>query len=140
MKRIVLLYGVSLAALIATLKFLEYRFIVRDLRLEFYLAAVATLFVCLGVWVGYKLTQRVIVQVPKDFSPPAGTMDRLGISKREQEVLQLMARGCSNKEIADQLFISVNTVKTHLSSLFLKLEAARRTQAIQKAKEVGLLP
>ncbi len=135
-----LLYGMALAALTALLKFIEYRFLIRDLSLEFYLGIVAVLFTGLGIWVGLKLTRRQVVTLTPDFQRNDSELQRLGISKREYEVLELIARGLSNQEVAAKLFISLNTVKTHSSNLFMKLEARRRTQAIQRAKELRLLP
>jgi NarL family two-component system response regulator LiaR len=140
MKRTILIYGLSLAALIFLLKFIEYRFLVRDLSLEFYIGAIAIFFTVLGVWAGLKLTKKktIIITNPA-FQFDQNRIDSLGISKREYEVLELMAKGLSNQEIADKLFVSLNTIKTHSSNLFLKLEVSRRTQAVQKAKELQLI-
>jgi two-component system, NarL family, response regulator LiaR len=140
MKRTIILYGLSLAVLIFFLKFIEYRFLVRDLSLEFYIGAVAVFFTVLGVWAGLKLTKKktIIITNPA-FQFDQSRLDSLGISKREYEVLELMAKGLSNQQIADTLFVSLNTVKTHSSNLFLKLEVSRRTQAVQRAKELQLI-
>ena len=140
MKKTIVLYGLSMAVLIFLLKFIEYRFFVHDLSLEFYIGLVAALFTGLGVWAGLRLTQKKVLTSGPGFVFNDLELQRLGISKREHEVLGLMAEGLSNQEIADKLFVSPNTVKTHASSLFLKLEAKRRTQAIQKAKELKLIP
>lgn len=143
MRRTILLYGASLALLIFLLKFLEYSYFVRDLSLEFYLGLIAILCTALGVWAGLRLTRPKKVLVPVstiDFKLNEGLLAQTGISKREYEVLELMAKGLSNQEIADKLFVSLNTVKTHSSNLFVKLDAKRRTQAIQRAKELGLIP
>jgi len=141
MTRTIILYGMALAALITLLKFLEYRLFVRDLSMEFYVGIVAIMFTILGVWAGLKLTPRkTIIITNPNFQFDETRLERLGISKREYEVLELMAKGHSNQEIADKLFVSLNTVKTHSSNLFLKLDAKRRTQAIQKAKELNLIP
>ena len=141
MKRTIIVYGLSLAALISLLKFLEYRLFVRDLSIEFYVGIVAVMFTILGVWVGLKLTRRkTIIITNANFQFDESKLEKVGISKREYEVLELMAKGFSNQEIADKLFVSLNTIKTHSSNLFLKLEAKRRTQAIQKAKELNLIP
>lgn len=140
MTRTVLIYGISLAVLIALLKYIEYRFLLRDFTLEFYVGLVAVIFTGLGIWAGPRLMRRKVVIVSPDFVLNESALQRLGISKREHEVLELMAKGHSNQEIAEKLFISVNTVKTHLGNLFLKLEASRRTQAIQRAKELRLIP
>jgi NarL family two-component system response regulator LiaR len=140
MRKTILIYGVALAALTGILKFIEYRYFVRDLSLEFYLGLVAILFAGLGVWAGLRLTRRKVVIANPDFKLNEPELQRLGISKREYEVLELMAQGLSNQEIADKLFVSLNTVKTHSSNLFMKLDARRRTQAVRRAKEFGLLP
>jgi ATP/maltotriose-dependent transcriptional regulator MalT len=130
--------------LIVLLKLLEYRLFIKDLSLEFYVGAIAVLFTILGVWVGLKMTRRkkIFVQQPvlNNFKVDENVLGQLGISNREYEVLELIAKGYSNQEIADKLFISLNTVKTHSSNLFLKLEVKRRTQAVQKAKEMALIP
>ncbi len=140
MKRIVIFYGLSLAALVFLLKYLEYRLIVRDLSIEFYVGLVALFFAALGVWVGLKLTRKQIVLVGPEFVLNEAELQRLGISKREHEVLELMAAGLTNQEIADKLFVSLNTIKTHSSNLFVKLDVTRRTQAIHRGKELRLIP
>ena len=141
MKRTIILYGLAMATLIFLLKLLEYRLFVRDLSMEFYIGIVAVMFTGLGIWAGLKLTRKktVIITNPQ-FQFDESRLEKYGISKREHEVLELMAKGLSNQEIADKLFVSLNTVKTHSSNLFLKLDAKRRTQAIQKAKELMLIP
>ena len=98
------------------------------------------LFTGLGIWAGLKLTRRKVVIATPDFQRNEPELQRLGISKREYEVLELIAQGLSNQEIAEKLFVSLNTVKTHSSNLFMKLEARRRTEAIRRAKELRLLP
>jgi DNA-binding CsgD family transcriptional regulator len=140
MRKTILLYGIAMAALTGVLKFIEYRFLVRDLSLEFYVGALAVLFTGLGVWVGLRLTRRKVVIASPEFKLNEPELQRLGISKREYEVLELIAQGLSNQEIAEKLFVSLHTVKTHSSNLFMKLDARRRTQAIHRAKELGLLP
>jgi len=145
-KRIIILYSLALAALVFVLKFLEYRFIIRDLSLEFYMGVIALLFTIVGIWLGLKLTRKkVIVHVSQPpvrdvFQIDEKMLQQTGISKREYEVLELMAKGLSNQEIADKLFVSLNTIKTHSSNLFVKLDAKRRTQAIERAKQLRLLP
>lgn len=129
-----------MAILIFLLKYLEYRLFVRDLSTEFYVGIVAVMFTILGVWAGLRLTRKKIVLVGPDFVLNENALQRLEISKREHEVLQLMATGLSNQEIADKLFVSLNTIKTHTSNLFLKLDVKRRTQAVQKGKELRLIP
>lgn len=134
------MYGLALAALVGALKYIEYRFLVRDLSQEVYVGVLAIVFTGLGIWAGPRLVRRKVVVVGPEFVLDRQALERLGISKREHEVLELMAKGHSNQEIADKLFVSVNTVKTHLTNLFLKLDVNRRTQAVQKGKELRLIP
>ena len=140
MRKTILIYGIAMAALIGLLKFLEYRFFVRDLSIEFYIGAIAIMFVALGVWVGMRLTRTKIVIADPDFTLDPAELKRLGISPREYEVLELISQGLSNQEIADKLFVSLSTVKTHSANLFMKLDASRRTQAVQRARELRLIP
>ncbi|MBI4418651.1 MAG: response regulator transcription factor [Ignavibacteriales bacterium] len=136
----ILLYGSAMAALFTGLKLVEYRFLVKDLSLEILLGVVALVFAAVGVWAGRRLSRQRIITGDPDFRPNQQELDRLHISRRELEVLEMMARGLSNKEIADTLYISLSTVKTHTSNLFQKLEAGRRTQALRRARELGLIP
>lgn len=132
-----------MAAFIWILKFMDYRLFVHDISTEIYIGLIAAIFTGLGIWMGLKLTRpKVIVeQVPtENFELDPKKLTEIGMSKREYDVLELMAQGLSNQEIADKLFISLNTVKTHSSNLFMKLDVKRRTQAVQHAKELGLLP
>ena len=130
-----------MAALIGAMKYVEYKYFVREFSVELYVGIVAFFFTAIGIWVGLRLTRKkVIVMMNTQFTLDEGQLRRLGISKREHEVLELIAGGLSNQQIADKLFVSINTVKTHSSSLFLKLEASRRTQAIHRAKELRLIP
>lgn len=142
MKRTIFIYGLALAVLVFLMKYLEYRFMVRELSIEFYIGLIAVAFTILGVWAGLKLTTKkiVTVQVGPQFVLNETELQRFGISKREHEVLELMAQGLTNQQIADKLFVSVNTIKTHTSNLFLKLEVSRRTQAISKGKQLRLIP
>lgn len=156
MKKTVLLYGILGGVLIAALKFIEYRFLVVEHSLEIYGGILALFFSALGIWLGLKLTRtretvvvrevpiQVEVPVPVRMSEPfvrnEMRLEQLGITPRELEILEAMAAGLSNREIADRLFVSENTVKTHAGRLFDKLSARRRTQAVQLAKEAGLIP
>jgi two-component system, NarL family, response regulator LiaR len=142
MRRTIIIYGLAMAGLTALLKYLEYRYFIRDLSLEFYMGLIALLFTGVGIWAGLKLTakRKVVIQSVAPFSLDDEKLKSLGISKREYEVLELIASGLSNQEIADKLFVSLNTIKTHSASLFVKLDAKRRTQAIQRAKEMQLIP
>ena len=140
MKKTILLYGIAMAALAGLLKYVEYRFLVKDLSTEFYAGIIAVFFTILGIWAGRKLTQVKVVVTNTNFVLNTEELQQLGITKREYEVLELIAQGHSTKEIADKLFVSPSTIKTHSSNLFMKLNAQRRTQAIQRAKELRLLP
>ena len=148
-----LIYGLTGGVLIAVLKLIEFRVLVVEHSLEIYGALIALLFAGLGIWLGLKLTRKeevvllkeVVKEVPvpaadEPFSVNEEQLKHLGITKRELEILELIAQGMSNREIAERLFVSENTVKTHSSHLLDKLSAKRRTQAVQIAKENGLIP
>ena len=130
-----------MCVLIFLLKFLEYRLWIRELSMAHYVGIVAILFAVLGVWIGKKLggTEKGVVTATIIKTDVNELLRARGISQREFEVLELMSKGYSNQEIADKLFISLNTVKTHTSNLFQKLDARRRTQAIEHAKRDGLI-
>lgn len=144
MRRSVLLYGLLGGALIALLNAIEYRYLVVEHSVEIYAGIVALLFAMLGIWLGLRITartERVIVrEVPAAFARNDEQLAAIGMTPRELEILELIAAGLSNKEIAERVFVSENTVKTHSSRVFEKLGAKRRTQAVQRAKELGLLP
>jgi len=166
MKRHALIFGLVGGLLIAILQYTQYRFVVIEHSVEIYGALVAILFAAFGIWLGLRIrrsretiretvvVREVLVpaEPPAHFVPNAAASNKapfapntvqrqtLGITARELEVLALVARGCSNREIAAQLFVSENTVKTHCARAFDKLGAARRTQAVQRGKELGLLP
>ncbi len=143
-----LLYGLCGGVLILLLKLIEFRFLVIEHSIEIYGGLVAALFAGLGIWLGLKLTKKEKVVVVKEVQVPATEsfslnqvrVRELGVTPRELEILGLIAKGMSNREIADTLFVSENTVKTHSSRLFDKLSAKRRTQAVQIAKDQGLIP
>ena len=143
----VLIYGLSAGVLIAVLKWIEFRFLVVEHAFEIYGGLIALIFAGVGIWLGLKLTKKKEVFVVKEVQVPSQPfalneerLKHFGITKRELEILELMAQGMSNREIADKLFVSENTVKTHSSRLFDKLSAKRRTQAVQIGKEMGLIP
>ena len=146
MKKTVLIYGILGGVLIAILKLVEYRFLVLEHSLEIYGGIVAALFSALGIWLGLKLTRtrevirEVAVPVAGPFERNQERVEQLGITPRELEILEAMAAGFSNREIAERLFVSENTVKTHAGRVFGKLSAQRRTQAVQRAKEAGIIP
>jgi len=142
-----LIYGLCAGVLIVVLKLIEFRFLVVEHAIEIYGGLIAVLFAGVGIWLGLKLTRKqevvVVKEVPATAVPFALNEKRLkdlGITKRELEILELIAQGMSNREIAEKLFVSENTVKTHSSRLLDKLSAKRRTQAVQIAKEMGLIP
>ena len=147
MKKHILIYGLLGGLLIAVLKLVEYRFLVVEHSVEIYGGLIALLFAGVGIWLGLKLTRKKEVVVFKEVvaSPVAFALDErrlreIGVTRRELEILELIANGLSNREIAERLFVSENTVKTHSSRLFDKLGAKRRTQAVQLGKELGLIP
>ncbi|HNU89045.1 MAG TPA: LuxR C-terminal-related transcriptional regulator [Ferruginibacter sp.] len=145
----IIAYGIGLALLLILLKWLELRYIIFDHALEVYIGAIAIIFTVLGIWLALKLTRpkitTIVVEKPVyinsgEFVLNETAVAELGLSKRELDVLGLMAEGCSNQEIASRLFVSLNTVKTHSSNIFFKLDVKRRTQAIEKAKKMSLIP
>lgn len=157
MKRHILLYGLIGGLLIAALKWMEYRYLVIEHSFEIYGGLIAATFAALGIWLGLRLTKpqvasptvihqaivkEVAVSVPAahPFVRNEQKREDLSITRRELEILELIAQGMSNREIAEKLFVSENTVKTHSSRVFDKLGARRRTQAVQLGKEFGLLP
>jgi NarL family two-component system response regulator LiaR len=151
----VILYGISMALLLFLLKWLELRYVIINHSLEIYVGAIALIFTGLGIWLALKLTKpkintviiekeilvekEVFITSETTFKFNESEFNKLEISKRELEVLQLMSKGLSNQEIAEQLFVSLNTVKTHSSNLFGKLDVKRRTQAVEKAKRLNII-
>lgn len=145
-----ILYGCSLAILLFLLKWLELRFMILNHAMEVYIGAIAVIFTALGIWIALKLTKPKVktVVVEKEiyihqgngFAVNERALTQLGLSTRELEVLQLMAEGLSNQEIAACLFVSLNTIKTHSSKLFEKMDVRRRTQAVDKAKKLQIIP
>jgi NarL family two-component system response regulator LiaR len=154
MKRHALIFGLVGGVLIAALQYTQYRFVVIEHSVELYGALVAALFSAFGIGLGLRMTRgREIIRetiVVKEvavpgpgsgpFAPDPVQQQVTGITARELQILGLVARGLSNREIAGRLFLSENTVKTHCARAFDKLDARRRTQAVQRAKELGLLP
>ena len=144
----VLLYGLLCGVLIAVLQLIKYRWLVLTHSIEIYGALVGAIFAAVGIWLGLKLTRpketvvvrEVLVEAPSAFVRDQVRADAIGITARELEILEAIAAGLSNKEIAERLFVSENTVKTHSSRVFDKLGARRRTQAVQRGKELRLIP
>lgn len=145
-----IIYGLSLAFLLFLLRWLELRFIIFSHSFEIYIGFIAILFTALGIWLALKLSkpkiEKVVVEkeVPvirnENFVLDTALVSRLELSKRELEILNLMARGYSNQEIAEKLFVSLSTIKSHNQNLFAKLDVKRRIQAVEKAKTLNLIP
>jgi DNA-binding CsgD family transcriptional regulator len=147
MKKTILIYGLCGGVVILLLRLIEYRFLIVEHSIEIYGGLIAALFTGLGIWLGLKLTKKKETIIEREVLVPAqpftvneGRLRELSITPRELEILDLIARGLSNREIAEKLFVSENTVKTHSSRLFDKLNAKRRTQAVQIGKDFGLIP
>ena len=145
-----IVYGTSLAFLLFLLKWLELRFIIFDHSFEVYVGFIAVIFTALGIWLALKLSKpkietvvlekEVYINRNESFVLDTSLVARLELSKRELEILDLLAQGHSNQEIAAKLFVSLSTVKTHIQNLFEKLDVKRRTQAVEKAKRLNLIP
>ncbi|MBL0359369.1 MAG: DNA-binding response regulator [Chitinophagaceae bacterium] len=145
-----IVYSISLAFLLFLLKWLEIRFIIFDHSFEIYIGAIAVIFTVLGIWLALKLSKpkietivvekEVYVNRNENFVLNASLVSQLELSKRELEILSLLAQGHSNQEITAKLFVSLSTVKTHIQNIFEKLDVKRRTQAVEKAKRLNLIP
>jgi len=145
-----IVYSISLAFLLFLLKWLELRFIIFDHSFEIYIGFIAVIFTALGIWLALKLSKpkiqtivvekEVYVNRNGNFVLDTSLVSQLELSKRELEILSLLAQGHSNQEIATKLFVSLSTVKTHIQNLFEKLDVKRRTQAVEKAKRLSLIP
>ncbi len=145
-----IIYSISLAFLLFLLKWLELRFIIFDHSFEIYIGFIAVIFTALGLWLALKLSKpkietvvvekEVYVNRNENFVQDTALISQLELSKRELEILNLLAQGHSNQEIATELFVSLSTVKTHLQNLFEKLDVKRRIQAVEKAKRLNLIP
>jgi len=148
-KRSTILYSISLALLLFFLKWLELRYIIFSHSFEIYAACIAVLVTALGIWLALKLSKpkietviverEVRVNSNENIVPDVSLISQLEITKRELEILNLMAQGHSNQEIAATLFVSLSTVKTHNQNLFEKLDVKRRIQAVEKAKRLHLI-
>jgi DNA-binding CsgD family transcriptional regulator len=145
-----IVYSISLTVLIFLLKWLELRFIIFDHAFEIYIGFIAIIFTSLGIWLALKLSKpkietvvvekEVYVTRNENFIRNTALISQLELSKRELDILNLMAQGHSNEEIAAKIFVSLSTVKSHNQNLFVKLDVKRRTQAIEKAKRLNLIP
>ena len=145
-----IIYSVSLALLLFLLKWLELRFIIFNHSFEIYIGFISVIFTALGIWLALKLSKpkietivvekEVYVTRNENFVLDISLVSQLELSKRELEILSLLAQGYSNQEIAAKLFVSLSTVKTHIQNLFEKLDVKRRTQAVEKGKRLNLIP
>jgi DNA-binding CsgD family transcriptional regulator len=154
--RTVILYAVSLAILFIIMRLVEYKLLIIDHSFEIYVGSIALFFLLLGIWISRKLfgprkeisiveketivEKEIFVTRPEIFVPDQKAIEEAEISSRELEVLELIAKGMSNQEIADNLFLSLSTIKTHVASIFFKLDVTRRTQAVEKAKNRNIIP
>lgn len=143
----IILYAQVLAILVFLLKWLQWKFLIVDNAIDIYVGLIAVFFTALGVWVATQLVGKKVMIIKKEISiipPPEFNIDeielnKLNLSSREYEVLQLLTKGYSNADIAENLFLSVSTVKTHVSNLFTKLNVKSRTQAIEKSKRLKII-
>ncbi|VXC18207.1 Helix-turn-helix transcriptional regulator [Flavobacterium sp. 9AF] len=145
----VIIYGISLAILLFFLKWLELRYILFDHSLEIYIGTIAFIFTSLGIWLALKLSKpktktiivekEIFIEKKESFQLNESLINKFELSTRELEILNLMAKGNSNQEIADIIFVSLSTVKTHNQNIFEKLDVRRRTQAIEKAKRLQII-
>lgn len=147
--KLVILYGCALALLLFVMRWLEIRLLIMSHAQDIYFGAIALIFTALGIWVALKVAtpkkelvvveKTVYVKHTDDFVRNEEALASLNLSPRETEVLELLATGLSNAEIAAKLFVSLNTVKTHTSKLYEKFEVKRRTQAVEKARQMGII-
>jgi two-component system, NarL family, response regulator LiaR len=142
MAKQVALYGAVGGVLIALLQLIEYKHFVREYPSEMYGGLVALIFTAIGIYFGLRWTRAKQVVVIRDgpFVLNAEKLKEVGLTAREHEILGLIAQGLSNREIGEKLFVSENTVKTHSSRLFEKMQVNRRVKAVQKGKDLGLIP
>ena len=144
--RHILLYGVLMAIMVFALKWLQWKYLIADHSLDIYIGLVAVFFTSLGVWMATQLSRpktvfvekEVYLPTPDDFTINEAELERLNLTDREYEVLQLLTKGCSNAEIAEHLFLSLSTIKTHVSNMLVKMDVKNRTQAVEKANRLRL--
>lgn len=147
--RHIFIYGLILAISVFGLKWLQWKFLIVDNAIDIYIGLIAVIFTVLGIWIATQLVkpnvQTIVVKMkssaiqPDTFILNEAELKKLNLSSREYEVLQLLGKGYSNAEIANHLFLSISTIKTHASNLFLKMEVKSRTQAIEKAKRLHIM-
>ncbi|HTF21450.1 MAG TPA: response regulator transcription factor [Chryseolinea sp.] len=144
--RHIVVYAALLSALVFLLKWLQWKYLIADYSMEIYVGIVAVAFTSLGLWIATQLTkpkvQTVVVEKEVYLKAPVNEAElaKLNLTNREYEVLKLLTQGCSNAEIAEHLFLSLSTIKTHVSNLFVKMDVKNRTQAVEKANRLKLTP
>nr|WP_295200421.1 response regulator transcription factor [Sediminibacterium sp.] len=144
------MYALLMALLVFALKWMQWKYLITDHSLDIYIGLIAVFFTLLGIWVASQLTKpkvetvvvekQVYITPPEEFVLNEAELQKLNLTSREYEVLQQLSKGLSNAEIAEQLFLSLSTVKTHVSNLLFKMDVKNRTQAIEKAKRLKLTP
>lgn len=138
MKTVILGFGILIACLLILFKLAQFSYFGQASSPEIWIAVISLVFFGIGIFISRKyLPVTKTVHAPKE--PDQKQVDKLGLSKREYEILQLINEGLSNQQIADKIFVSENTVKKHVSNLFFKLDVQRRTEAIRKAKELNII-
>ena|SRR5689334_9861385 len=140
MGRQVVIWGAAGGILIALLKLIEYKHFVHEYPSEVYGGLVALIFTAVGIYLGLRWTRTTRTAATAPFVADEAKRREIGLTPREHEILGLIAQGLSNREIGEKLFVSENTVKTHSSRLFEKMQVNRRVQAVQRGKELGLIP
>ena len=145
----IMLYGLSLATLVLGLKWLQWNFLIVDNAIDLYIGLIAIIFTILGMWVAFQLIQpktqtvfvekHIIIHQPKKFILNQTALKRLNLTNREFQILKLIVMGHSNADIASQLFLSLSTIKTHVSNLYVKMNVKSRFQAIAKARRMEIV-
>jgi len=147
--RHIILYGAILAVLVFILKWLQWKFLILDNSMDIYVGLIAVFFTALGIWIATQLSRpkvktvvvekEIYVEQPKEFILNEAELKKLNLSNREYEILQLLSKGYSNNQIAETLFLSLSTVKTHTSNLYFKLDVKNRMQAVEKSKQLKII-
>lgn len=133
----IIVYGLTLGLVLIILKTIEYKWLVRDIGQQLYVFIIALFFMVLGIWLSFKLFPDKRLNEKPEVNVKA--IKQLGLSSRELEILAKLEQGLTNQQIADSLFVSVNTVKTHLKNGFVKLEVSNRTEAVNKLKSLNII-
>ena len=147
MKQVVLGFGILIFALLMLFQLARIQSFKSGFKIEIWIAIFSILFFIIGIFISRKLfkpkpkliEKEIYLNTDQPFEVDASQISKLGISKREYEILQLIDEGLSNQQIAEKLFVSENTIKKHISNLFFKMDVERRTEAIKKAKGLKIL-